>query len=157
MTRDDDEALLAGRFRVEGAPRLSAGREHGSIHLVTALPDGVPLLDRVAEPMSLTDALAVGCDLLDALAELHARGVLHRDVTPAAVTLCDGAPRAVLTAVGLAADAARLGSIAGMAADGVQHLAPETSGALWGGVDERSDLYSAGVLIWPAGTTIRTC
>ena len=37
--------------------------------------------------------------------------------------------------------------MADLPADEVQHLAPEASGLIAGGVDERSDLFSAGVLI----------
>ncbi len=132
------------------APVLGVGREAGAIHLVTALPPGRGLRERRGERLPLPEALGIGADVLTALAELHLRGVLHRDVTTSAVTLCGegDAMRAVLTAAGLAPDAALLGPIADVPAEEVEHLAPEASGVLPGGVDERSDIYSAGALVY---------
>ncbi len=132
------------------APVLGVGREGDEIHLVTALPDGIPLRDLRGTPLPVPEAVAVGVDVLSALAELHLRGILHRDVTPSAVTLLRDAAgvSAVLGAAGLAADAALLGPIADVPAEEVEHLAPEASGVLPGGVDERSDLYSAGALVY---------
>ena len=129
------------------APVRAVGREDGDIHLVTALPQGTSLTGRTG-PMPLGDALSVATDILTALAELHAHGILHRDLDAAAVTIReDGPARATITAAGLAADVALIESVADLPADEVQHLAPEASGLIAGGVDERSDLYSAGVLI----------
>jgi len=130
------------------APVRAVGREDGEVHLVTALPPGTPLRERSAGQMSVPDALAVAADILNALVELHARGILHRDLDSAAVTLREEMTlRATITAAGLAADVALLESVAHLPAEEVQHLAPEASGLIAGGVDERSDLYSAGVLI----------
>ncbi|HTI33558.1 MAG TPA: protein kinase, partial [Miltoncostaea sp.] len=130
------------------APVRAVGREGGGIHLVTAMPPGTPL-DALEGPLPLLDALAVATDVLTALAELHARGILHRDLEGAAVTLRDegGRTRATITAAGLAADVALIASVADLPAAEVAHLAPEASGLIAGGVDERSDLWSAGVLI----------
>ncbi len=131
------------------APVIGMGIEGDAIHLVTPRADGVGLGGMRGAPLSVADAISVGTCVLSALAELHARGVLHRDVTPFAVTLVPGDEvTAVLTAVGLAADAALLGPITDLPAEEVEHLAPEASGALPGGVDERSDLYSVGALIY---------
>jgi len=107
------------------------------------LPEAVSFRERRGERMPVPHAIAVGLGVLGALGELHVRGVLHRDVTPAAVTLTPGeTPGAVLTAVGLAADAALLGPVSDLPAEEVEHLAPEASGVLAGGVDERSDLLA---------------
>ena len=63
--------------------------------------------------MPLADALAVAADVLTALAELHARGILHRDLDAAAVTLREeDVTRATITAAGLAADVALIASVA---------------------------------------------
>ena len=81
------------------APVRAVGREGGGIHLVTAMPPGVPLDGLDGGPLPLPGALAVATDVLTALAELHARGILHRDLDAAAVTLReDGGTRATITA-----------------------------------------------------------
>ncbi|HET6690508.1 MAG TPA: AAA family ATPase, partial [Miltoncostaeaceae bacterium] len=130
------------------APVRAVDCEDGGIHLVTAMPAGRPLDEAAAGPLPLAGAMAVASDVLTALAELHARGILHRDLDAAAVTLRDeGVTRATITAAGLAADVALIASVADLPADEVAHLAPEASGLIAGGVDERSDLWSAGVLI----------
>ena len=130
------------------APVRAVGREDDGIHLVTAMPPGASVDGLADGPLPLPDALAVAADVLTALAELHARGILHRDLDGAAVTLRDdGATRATITAAGLAADVALIASVTDLPAEEVAHLAPEASGLIAGGVDERSDLWSAGVLI----------
>ncbi|HTI34549.1 MAG TPA: EAL domain-containing protein [Miltoncostaea sp.] len=129
------------------APVRAVGREDGGIHLVTAMPPGTTL-DALDGPLPLRDALAVASDVLGALAELHGSGILHRDLDCAAVILReDDGVRATITAAGLAADVALIASVADLPAAEVAHLAPEASGLIAGGVDERSDLWSAGVLI----------
>src|SRR3954466_11892917 len=89
-----DDATLA-RFRRELEITVRLGRQHP--HIVTVLDTGVvrgrpcivmefhdlgSLHDRLRErgPLSVTEVVAAGVAVADALAFAHAQGVLHRDV-----------------------------------------------------------------------------
>ena len=96
--------------------------------------------------------------LADGLAHAHERGILHRDIKPANILLTDDG-RPMLLDFNLAedlklrppTDAAGLGT-AGMDVGGtLPYMAPEHLDAFQGGrrpVDERSDLYSFGVILY---------
>ncbi|WP_295786019.1 protein kinase domain-containing protein [uncultured Microbacterium sp.] len=76
------------------------------------LVDGVTLSEHVRErgPLTAQDAVAVGIDVLEALAAAHAGGLVHRDVSPANVLIRfedDQRPRATLLDFGLADAAGR--------------------------------------------------
>jgi hypothetical protein len=83
------------RFRQEGRlasmvvhPRcvfvLAADEEGGRPYLVLELMPGQTLEDLVREkgPLPLAEAVARVLDVLDGLAEVHRRGLIHRDVKP---------------------------------------------------------------------------
>lgn len=94
-------------------------------------------------------ALDVGLGVAAALVEVHAMGILHRDVKPSNILFADdGTPR--LTDFGLArlpnAAPAR-GPTAGSAVDGTfAYLSPEA----WqsGKLDARTDLWSLGIVLF---------
>ncbi|MEW6583201.1 MAG: AAA family ATPase, partial [Actinomycetota bacterium] len=112
---------------------------------------GRSLADRLARgPLTVPEALAVGRCLLGGLAEAHARGVLHRHVRPANLILPDSptVDRATLVDAGLPrAGPVGAGSYA-LAADEARYLSPEAAGLIERGLDERSDLYSAGLVLF---------
>jgi eukaryotic-like serine/threonine-protein kinase len=107
--------------------------------LAAAMADGAVAIDEVAR---IADAV------LGALSALHASGVVHRDVKPSNILLAeDGAVK--LCDFGLAKWFDRDESMA--TADGavlgtVDYMAPEV--ALGEHADERSDLYSLGVVLF---------
>ncbi|MHC4957173.1 MAG: sigma 54-interacting transcriptional regulator [Planctomycetota bacterium] len=99
------------------------------------------------EPQEFVD-LAAG--LLASLAHVHARGVLHRDVKPENVIMQRGDGRLLpcLVDFGLAVLSAARRS--GEAAGTLPYVAPEVLAG--GAPDQRSDLFSLGMLLFEVGT-----
>ena len=113
---------------------------------MTYLPGGT-LRDKIHQGLPLDRALQVIRGMADALGYAHAQGIVHRDIKPGNVLFTDnGAP--VLTDFGIAktvGNQTQLTSI-GMTFGSVGYMSPEQS--LGQEVDNRSDLYSLGVLLW---------
>ena len=129
--------------------------------VVMELNDGESLAARLARqgPLSWRDAVVVGTEVGSALATAHARGVVHRDVTPANVMLTSSGAKVVdfgISALVGQRDSAPDGSLLGTPA----YLAPERLGG--GQVSPATDVYALGLLLyrsltgrlpWPAETT----
>jgi len=130
-------------------------------YVVMELNDGESLGDRLARhgPLSWRDAVVIATEVASALATAHARGVVHRDVTPANVMLTSAGAKVVdfgISALVGQRDAAPDGSLLGTPA----YLAPERLGG--GQVAPAADVYGLGLLLyrsltarlpWPAETT----
>lgn len=106
-------------------------------------------------PMNTRTALELAAQLADAVADAHAAGVLHRDLRPDNVIVSPRG-RAKILDFGLAAwtrgGAARDRAVtpgraeAGAVTDVLAYLSPEQ--ACGGAVDERSDIFSLGIVIF---------
>ncbi|HEY4003517.1 MAG TPA: serine/threonine-protein kinase [Candidatus Xenobia bacterium] len=120
--------------------------------ILLELVSGPPLSEvmEAERPMELVRAVTLVRATLAALEYGHQRGVLHRDVKPANILLQDGStPK--LTDYGIARlhDATRV--TATQAAIGTPvYMAPEQLNAR--SVDQRADVYSAGVILFEAVT-----
>lgn len=146
-----DPAFVA---RFEREARLAASLNHPNLVKLFdySAEDGRPLLvmehvagGTLAERRTPVDADALAHDLLDALAHIHAAGIVHRDVKPANVLVgTDGRPR--LTDFGIARGEDQTGlTLTGQVMGTVRYIAPEV--AAGGPSTARSDLYSLGVLL----------
>jgi serine/threonine-protein kinase len=146
------------RFRREA--RAAAGLAHpnivgifdraeweGTPYIAMELVDGRTLKDLVIDkgPMPVNVAVDLTEQLLKALGYAHKRGIVHRDVKPQNVIL-DGEGQAKVADFGIAravnSDMTETGAIVGT----VQYLSPEQAHGQ--PVDQRSDLYSAGVVLY---------
>ena len=129
---------------------LDWGTSPTGLYFVTELVDGedLKLAIRKRGPWPATETAPLGATLADALAAAHAQGVVHRDVKPNNVMLArDGTVR--LLDFGLARGSGidvttltRTGTMLGTPG----YMSPEQFDAH--GVDERSDLYSLGVVLF---------
>jgi serine/threonine protein kinase len=145
------EARITARFDHRGVVHLhDAVAEGGRPHLVLQYLDAPTLAQaaaRAADPAAL-GRIARG--LAEALAHVHARGVLHLDLKPENVLYAGGAP--VLIDFGIAACEGEPAPPAfGDALVGTPRaMAPEQIQG--DGVDERSDLFALGALLYELAT-----
>ncbi|HEX8770021.1 MAG TPA: AAA family ATPase, partial [Acidimicrobiales bacterium] len=150
--RLEHEALVLARLEtLSYRPLVAVGEEGGLLYLVQPFVAGVTLRDRLADgPLSVTSALRVSIDVLTSLQQAHDGEVLHRDVKPANVIVDKAEPirHAVLIDFGFARSAWLAAEVRGEPVGTARYLAPEATGSLAGAVDERSDLYATGVLLF---------
>jgi serine/threonine protein kinase len=155
VRRFQREIQILTRIRHPAVLRIrDSGESSLGLFLVTELVDGEDLKQAIRRrgPFAPAETAALGATLADALAAAHARGVVHRDVKPNNVMIArDGSVR--LLDFGLARGAGievstltRTGTILGTPA----YMSPEQFDAT--DVDERSDLYSLGVVLFEALT-----
>ncbi|HEX2192450.1 MAG TPA: AAA family ATPase, partial [Acidimicrobiales bacterium] len=151
-TRLEHEAEVLRRLEgfSFGAPVMVAS-DSDFVCLVKPYVPGVTLEERISQgPLSVGSTLVVGVELLRSLEQAHDHGVLHRDVKPANVIVDEREPveRAVLVDFGFARSSALEQSLRDERVGTARYLAPEAAGLLGGPADERSDLYSVGILLF---------
>ncbi|HZP10175.1 protein kinase domain-containing protein, partial [Methyloceanibacter sp.] len=114
----------------------------GAIYIVQEFIDGPTLRKALVQETPHEQLLGYLAGVADALAALHAKGIVHRDVKPENVVLREGSS-AVLIDLGIALVA---GSQDGLARMGTPpYMAPEQKGE--GAVDGRADIYALGQMI----------
>lgn len=142
--------------RMEREARAAAGLNHP--HLVTVYDSGVdesgpfivmelidgPSLAEAGAGLEPAEAVETGAVLADALAAVHAAGIVHRDVKPANILMSDRGPQ--LTDFGIArSDMATLtqpGAVMGT----LSFVAPEVLAGQPPGPE--SDVFSLGVVVY---------
>ncbi|MEV4618552.1 serine/threonine-protein kinase [Asanoa sp. NPDC049573] len=141
------------RTEAQAAARLSHphitnvydyGESRGAPYVVMELVDGVPLA-AVTTPMPWADAVAICTEIASALAAAHARGVVHRDVTPSNVMLTAVGAKVLdfgISAVVGEREVGPDGSLLGTPA----YIAPERLDG--GQVSAAADVYGLGLLLY---------
>ncbi len=127
------------------------GEIDGRPYMAMELLDGEPLSDEMAKgkAMPIRDVVVMGIQLARALAYAHSRGIVHRDIKPANLMRLKGTPTIKVTDFGIAhmesagsEHRTRVGDILGTP----QYMSPEQ--AKGEKLDGRSDLFSAGILLY---------
>lgn len=121
-------------------------------HAALVLEDfsGQPLDRLIDGPLDVGLALDVAARVATALAQMHARGIVHRDIKPQNVLFEPRTREIKLIGLGIASvvpgEHCAYGSavIEGTPA----YMSPEQTGRLDRPIDQRSDLYSAGVIFY---------
>ena len=132
----------------------------GTDYLVTELVPGVSLDERVRTgPLSEKEVVRIGAQLAQGLAAAHAAGVLHRDLKPANLRVsADGHLKILDFGLATLSNEAILQMSKTLSASDVPsgvagtlpYMSPEQ--LLGNEVDERSDIYSAGVVLYELST-----
>jgi eukaryotic-like serine/threonine-protein kinase len=123
------------------------GEAEGTYYIAMEYLDGRSLKELVVArgPLPISDAIDATRQVLAALRFAHRKGVVHRDIKPHNV-MADADGRLKVTDFGIAragvSQMTEAGSIIGTA----QYLSPEQ--ARGAPVDQRSDLYSVGIVLY---------
>src|SRR4029077_8130921 len=130
---------------------LELAQSQGRPTLLLEDPGGEPLARLVGQPWEVRPFLRVAISLASALGQLHARGLIHKDIKPAHILVNTATGQVWLTGFGIASPLPRERqvpappeSIAGTLA----YMAPEQTGRMNCSIDSRSDLYSLGVTLY---------
>jgi PAS domain S-box-containing protein len=149
------ELSLAGKLDEAWATKpLALERNEGRPVLVLSDPGGVPFGTMLGKPIEAERFMVVATNAAATLRELHAVGLVHKDIRPDHL-LVDGSGKVWLTGLGRAGTAVPSDQAEGgsdLDASGLPYISPEQTGRIKRLVDERSDLYSLGIVLYQAMT-----
>jgi len=144
------EAKTVARLRhpnivgIQGLGRTTGGAYFIVMDLVTG--SNLALVSR-ARPVTVTEAISWAIETCDALEHAHSKGIIHCDLKPANLLLGDDG-RIRVTDFGLARslheDTPWTAEVEGTA----PFMAPEQVSPCWGGIDERTDVYGVGAVLY---------
>jgi predicted ATPase/signal transduction histidine kinase len=112
---------------------------------------GVPLDRLVGMTLPVQDFLALAVSVVAALADIHGRGLIHKDIKPSSILFDAKRGRVKISDFGLASRATHEQTTArpGLLVDeSLPYVSPEQTGRLNRAIDGRSDLYSLGVTFY---------
>ncbi|CAN5751501.1 hypothetical protein BH10ACI4_BH10ACI4_17070 [soil metagenome] len=140
------------------------GEQDGEPYMVMELLEGETLKEKISRgAVPVDEILAYSQQVADALAAAHAKGIVHRDIKPANIFLvdqADGRKHAKvldfgLAKIGLAMRGGRASraldlTMAGATVGTLSYMSPEQARGQT--LDERSDLFSLGVVMYEMAT-----
>ncbi|MBS1863709.1 MAG: serine/threonine protein kinase [Actinobacteria bacterium] len=131
---------------------IDAGEDGGYPYIVFEYVEGETLKARINRvgALDVQEALAYAIEIARGLTVAHARKMVHRDIKPQNV-LIDAEGRAKLTDFGISRQLEQDGMTAtGRVLGTTDYVAPEQ--AMGRGTDQRSDIYSLGVVLYETFT-----
>ena len=126
-------------------------RRGSQLTLVLADPGGVPLDSMLGRPMELADFLRLAIPLTMAIGQVHAQGLIHKDLKPANILVDAELSSVRLTGFGIASRLPREHQAPAppeIIAGTLAYMAPEQTGRMNRSVNSRSDLYALGVIFY---------
>jgi serine/threonine protein kinase len=125
------------------------GREGNINYIVMELIEGKALSDVIKEKGALKprEAVAITKQIASALSHAHKNHIIHRDVKPHNILLTkDGNAKITDFGIAKAVNTGTIASSTGMIMGSVHYFSPEQ--ARGGYVDEKSDIYSLGIVLY---------
>jgi PAS domain S-box-containing protein len=140
-------ALLDPRWALQP---LSLPQREGRATLVLDDPGGGPLDPHVGRPMAAAPFLRLALAIAEAMGQMHAAGIVHKDIKPANIWI-DPHGGVRFTGFGIATRMPRERQLPGAPetiAGTLAYMAPEQTGRMNRSIDARSDLYALGVTFY---------
>jgi formylglycine-generating enzyme required for sulfatase activity/tRNA A-37 threonylcarbamoyl transferase component Bud32 len=150
--RFEREARTIARLRHRNILTIfDYGHEENLLYLVMEYVGGGTLKERLGWPQDMNYAVNIVSQVGNALSHAHKLGMIHRDVKPANILLAEE-DWPLLSDFGLAKmvqDSLQL-TLSGASVGTPQYMSPEQAQSF--PVDQRSDVYSLGVVLYEAVT-----
>jgi len=128
--------------------------EQSRPYIVTELLEGKTLAEvmNTTRPLPVSDALQIASQICDALAHMHGKGVIHRDLKPQNVMVCqDGTLRIMDFGIAKSSEMRRITFVGFSPPMGTpDYMAPEQVKGKRG--DERTDIYALGAMLYEMTT-----
>lgn len=131
-------------------PLFDSGSAGTALYYVMPYVEGATLKERlVAEgPLPISEVVSISAEIADALDHAHRQGIVHRDIKPGNILLSEG--HAIVSDFGIASAVTVAGgdrlTRSGLVIGTPTYMSPEQASG--GDVDERTDLYSLGCLLF---------
>lgn len=147
------EYQIVAKLGGDGAAKALALEEAGHALAIVLEDSGSVSLDRDARLLQagIGEKLGFASSAAEALARIHARGVIHKDVSPANILVGKNARSAAFIDFGISAELSSENlaiSAAGALEGTLSCISPEQTGRLNSPIDFRSDLYSLGAVLY---------
>ncbi len=126
-------------------------RREGRPMLELEDPGGEPLERLLGRPLEVGQYLNIAARLAGAIGQMHARGLIHKDLKPANILVDTESGGVWLTGFGIASRLPRerqAPAPPAMIAGTLAYMAPEQTGRMNRSIDSRSDLYALGVILY---------
>ncbi len=154
------EARVAAQLNHPNIATIHSFEEIGQrLFIVMEFVDGQPLTKLIQRgPIAEAELCRIGGAVADALAEAHAKGIVHRDIKPDNIVVSGnrvkvldfGIAKKLEVPAGSNDPTAPLLTQQGMILGTVQYMSPEQ--ALGKTLDPRTDIFSLGVVLYQAAT-----
>ena len=152
LQRLDHEYALKAELDAAWAARpLALSRQNDRVRLVLEDPGGEPLDRLLGRPLDIAPFLRIAIPLTAAVGQVHARGLIHKDIKPANILVDTASGGVWLTGFGIASRLPRehqAPSPPEVIAGTLAYMAPEQTGRMNRSIDARSDLYALGVTLY---------
>lgn len=125
------------------------GKEGPYYYIVMEYLEGQTLKDLLAKnaPMQPVEAIDILCDVLRALAHSHKKGIIHRDIKPHNIIICEDTTRVKVTDFGIARHTgAATATYSGQMVGSVYYISPEQAKGYR--TTHATDIYSTGVMLY---------
>jgi PAS domain S-box-containing protein len=148
---EHEYALKAELDAAWAARPIALSRHNYRLGLVLEDPGGEPLDRLLGQPMDVTQFLRIAIPLAAVIGQVHARGLIHKDIKPANILVDVASGGVRLTGFGIASRLPREHQAATppeVIAGTLAYMAPEQTGRMNRSIDARSDLYSLGITFY---------
>ncbi len=154
IIRFKNEIAIISRLQHPNIVKIyDTGEYHGRPFLVMELLEGEDLSDILADQqkLSISEAIQITYEVTKALVYMHDHGVIHRDLKPGNIFINGNGkrlePKLLDFGLSLIMELRHITNEKEIAGT-FSYMSPEATGIFHGTVDERSDLYSLGVILY---------